>query len=578
MKALADVVVDLSGLCPAAESLAALTRSAAACWTAVADDPAALVLLLRHLPDPDAVVDPTTALREDSLLASALDILSRNDLPLLDSSIPGVEAIRLLAARQAKLAAELAPRFQIDPRAAATCAQLAPLGWFALAAAHPDRILADLDRSLREGAAWQTQAWGADHTTLTRRLCRSWRLPTWVASILGNLSLHVDQARRLGADPNLFRVVQLAILGVQRHGGLGLAISTPLPDLVAAAGLDEDTFDGLIADAVKHRPARLESPKKQPLLADLLRLAVENRARNDRTWIDRLHRDLDRLYTTLDAQQAEEAARLKQQKLSALSEFAAGAGHEINNPLAVISGQAQYLIKQIEIADELLVEEPSPTLYLDHLRGKFTKSLATIVGQTQRIHQVLMDVMHFAKPQPPRGTLVPVAKFVADIAAGLRTLAEDRRVGLVCPEVASNLAIRVDPTQIRLALANLLRNAIEAAPVDGWASLRVERENDGTLSFVVEDNGPGPQGAVREHLFDPFYSGRSAGRGRGLGLPSAWRLARQHGGDVRFDSAAAGVTRFVLSLPADLIEMAPTNGASNGATNGRHSAEILTRS
>ena len=345
-----------------------------------------------------------------------------------------------------------------------------------------------------------------------------------------------------------------------------------MPELLTAAGLDDDAFDHLVADAVEYRPVRLESPKKQPLLADLLRLAIENRARADRNWIDRLHRDLDRLYATLDTQQSEEQARLKQQKLSALSEFAAGAGHEINNPLAVISGQAQYLIKQIDIADELLVEEPSPTLYLDHLRSKFTKSLSTIVGQTQRIHQVLTDLMHFARPQAPRPTLVPVAKLIADVAAGLRVLAEDRKVGITCPETAPNLGIRVDPAQIRLALNNLLRNAIEAAPADGWASLRVERETDGTLSFVVEDNGPGPQGAVREHLFDPFYSGRSAGRGRGLGLSAAWRLARQHGGDVRFDAAAVGVTRFVLSLPADLIETSPSPG-----TNGRHGAEALTR-
>jgi two-component system, NtrC family, sensor kinase len=492
---------------------------------------------------------------------------------MLDASVPGVEAIRLIAARQAKLAAELAPRLQVDPRAAATCALLAPLGWFAVAAVAPERILGDLDRCLRDGSTWQPVAWGTDHVTLTRRLCRAWRLPTWTAAVLGNLSLHIDQSRRLGADPNLVRTVQLAIVGVQRHGGLGLSVSTPLPDLLAAAGLDGDAFDHLVADAVEHRPVRLESPRKVPLLADLLRLAVENRARADRTWIDRLHRDLDRLYAALDAQQGEEQARLKTQKLSALSEFAAGAGHEINNPLAVISGQAQYLMKQIEIADELLVEEPSPTLYLDHLRGKFTKSLSTIVGQTQRIHQVLMDLMHFARPGTPRPTLVPVAKLIVDVAAGLRTLAEDRKVNIACPESAPNLGIRVDPIQIRLALNNLLKNAIEAAPAEGWASLRVERETDGTLSFVVEDNGPGPQGAVREHLFDPFYSGRSAGRGRGLGLSAAWRLARQHGGDVRFDAAAVGVTRFVLSLPADLIETSP-NPAS---TNGRHGAEALTR-
>ena len=85
---------------------------------------------------------------------------------------------------------------------------------------------------------------------------------------------------------------------------------------------------------------------------------------------------------------------------------------------------------------------------------------------------------------------------------------------------------------------------------------------------------PARKGAVRDHLFDPFYSGRSAGRGRGLGLSAAWRLARQHGGDVRFDAAAVGVTRFVLSLPADLIETSPSPAPGS---NGRHGVEALTR-
>src|SRR5207302_476622 len=69
------------------------------------------------------------------------------------------------------------------------------------------------------------------------------------------------------------------------------------------------------------------------------------------------------------------------------------------------------------------------------------------------------------------------------------------------------------------------------------------------VEIVIEDNGPGPAALEREHLFDPFFSGRPAGRGRGLGLPTAWRLARQHGGDVRFMRPADGPTRFVLTLP-----------------------------
>jgi signal transduction histidine kinase len=102
---------------------------------------------------------------------------------------------------------------------------------------------------------------------------------------------------------------------------------------------------------------------------------------------------------------------------------------------------------------------------------------------------------------------------------------------------------------VRSGLSCLLRNAIEAAPAEGWAGLRVEEAGEDTLEVVVEDNGPGPTPAAVEHMFDPFYSGRSAGRGRGLGLPTAWRLLRQNHGDLRFAGAWDGVTRFVLHLP-----------------------------
>src|SRR5262249_51591779 len=127
----------------------------------------------------------------------------------------------------------------------------------------------------------------------------------------------------------------------------------------------------------------------------------------------------------------------------------------------------------------------------------------------------------------------------------------------------AGLAVEGDPAQLRTALACLLRNAIEAAPPEGWAGLRVEKGGPGVVNFVVEDNGPGPTLAVREHLFDPFFSGRAAGRGRGLGLPTAWRLARQHGGDLRLDPSAPGLTRFVLSLPLPAL---PCTNGCNGKT------------
>jgi signal transduction histidine kinase len=174
---------------------------------------------------------------------------------------------------------------------------------------------------------------------------------------------------------------------------------------------------------------------------------------------------------------------------------------------------------------------------------------------------VITDLMQFARPAAPRFAVTPVARLVAEAAQTLRALADERRVRIVCPEAPANLAVRADAGQIRLALVNLLRNAIEAAPADGWASLRIQR-SDRDIVFAVEDNGPGIPETHRSHLFDPFYSGRSAGRGRGMGLATAWRLARLHGGDVVLDKADEGA-RFHLILPgSDVIDnyVPPVNG------------------
>ena len=81
---------------------------------------------------------------------------------------------------------------------------------------------------------------------------------------------------------------------------------------------------------------------------------------------------------------------------------------------------------------------------------------------------------------------------------------------------------------------------------EGAAERGLGRED---IEFVVEDSGPGLSAAALEHCFDPFFCGRSAGRGRGLGLPTAWQFARQNGGDLRHEPNSSGATRFVLCVP-----------------------------
>jgi signal transduction histidine kinase len=220
-------------------------------------------------------------------------------------------------------------------------------------------------------------------------------------------------------------------------------------------------------------------------------------------------------------------------KLSAVAELAAGASHEINNPLAVISGQSQYLLKQE--SDE-----------------KRREALRSIVRQTQRIHSVLAELMLFARPPEPRPEWLDFGRLVREASVDLVPLAAERRVDVQMGHYAASLWVEVDPKQMRIALAALVRNGIEAAPAGGWVRMTMTLRPD-RVEVAVDDNGPGPDERSREHLFDPFYSGRAAGRGRGLGLPAAWRLARENGGEVRYVPVPGGPTRFVLSLPAAAV-------------------------
>src|SRR5262249_12286139 len=145
-------------------------------------------------------------------------------------------------------------------------------------------------------------------------------------------------------------------------------------------------------------------------------------------------------------------------------------GHEINNPLAVISGQAQYLLHH----------------ELDPARQS---SLETIVGQTQRIHVILAEVMQFARPPRPNKVLVDIPGILQDVIVPLEELAAHRQVHPAWVSPACPIHLNADPGQLRSAVTCLVRNAVEAAPPDGWVRVQVHSPTPDWLNFIVEDSG-----------------------------------------------------------------------------------------
>jgi signal transduction histidine kinase len=204
-------------------------------------------------------------------------------------------------------------------------------------------------------------------------------------------------------------------------------------------------------------------------------------------------------------------------KLEAMAEFAAGAGHEINNPLAAISGRAQLLLR----------EETDP---------ERRRHLITIGAQALRIRDMIGDAMVFARPPEPQPQAVNVADALERVQQSLGEQLTDRQLS-IGGERDADVVLLADRAQLEIVLSELLRNAIRFAPVGSTIEVDIRRGGDEAATLSVRDRGPGLSETDREHLFDPFYSGRQAGRGLGFGLPKCWRIVTLHGGRIRPDES-----------------------------------------
>lgn len=229
--------------------------------------------------------------------------------------------------------------------------------------------------------------------------------------------------------------------------------------------------------------------------------------------------------------------RAEQDRLLALRDFAYGASHELNNPLANIVSRAESLLR----------EEVDP---------ERRRKLATIVAQAFRAHEMIADLMHFARPPAIRRAPVDVAELVAKTIDELQGEADEREVRLIATSAAS-VTFPADGEQLAAALRAVGRNAIEASsPGDAveFEVVSLPATMDGQERFVeirITDRGAGFIVADRRRLFHPFYSGREAGRGLGLGLSKAWRIVTDHGGtiDIREASPKGAIASIRLPWP-----------------------------
>jgi PAS domain S-box-containing protein len=207
---------------------------------------------------------------------------------------------------------------------------------------------------------------------------------------------------------------------------------------------------------------------------------------------------------------------------AALGEMSAGIAHEFKNSLATISGYAQMLV----------TERNAET------SQQFARKIA---AETASLTRIVTDFLNFARPQGFQAETLELRPLLEDCA---------RECGVVLRFTAFPAALELtgDPTALRQAFANLLRNSAEAARDGKPAEVSASAESAGdSLRLVLRDNGGGIPQEDLAKIFIPFFTTKS--QGTGLGLALVHRILTEHGGTISVASDAVGST-FTLSFPA----------------------------
>ncbi len=213
----------------------------------------------------------------------------------------------------------------------------------------------------------------------------------------------------------------------------------------------------------------------------------------------------------------------RDRRLASLGEMAAVLAHEIRNPLTSMKGHAQLLAERLDAG--------TPE------RGKADR----VVGEAVRLEQLTADLLSFIRSEN-------IERRSVDPRAVAEAAAEDvGREHVEIDAAGAPAAWSLDPRLLQQALANLLRNALQATPNGDPATLSIAEE-DGRLVYAVRDRGEGIDEADREKIFEPFYTTRV--RGTGLGLSVARRIVTLHRGAIETVNHPEGGAVFRMAIPA----------------------------
>ncbi|MCK5075988.1 MAG: HAMP domain-containing protein, partial [Calditrichia bacterium] len=219
----------------------------------------------------------------------------------------------------------------------------------------------------------------------------------------------------------------------------------------------------------------------------------------------------------------------RKERLTSLGQLAAGVAHEIKNPLNAIQLNLEHLSDK----------------FLSDAGEKAQKYTTALKKEIQRLNNIVNNMLNFIRSENMNKKNTDINNLIQQITLLFEKELEQKKI-ILNTELSEKFNLNIDEERIKTAVMNIILNAIQAMPKGGNLNLST---NPADQTIIISDSGKGIAEKDLERIFDLFYTTRPSGTG--MGLPTAYKIIKEHSGELKIESIPEKGTKVVISFKTE---------------------------